>query len=535
MRWIFFYFSVQTACGVGIQRKGALLRMGIQPRMFVDHMSTNDGIVPDRRTFHELAKRGNLVPVYKEIIADIDTPVSALKKLGESRNAYLLESVEGGERLGRYSFVGTSASLIFRSWGKQVEIETSAGKERFWVDDPIDALRDLLKRYQPVEVPGLPRFYGGAVGYFSYDMVRYTEDIPDNNPDDLGLPESTFLFTDTVLIFDHVRGKLQIVHNAHIQGDPDTAYNRALAEIDRVLAALQQEHGLSPLSGLLQAPPRTDKITSNFTKEAFISAVEKAKAYIRAGDIFQVVLSQRFTLPVRGDAFNIYRVLRTVNPSPYLFYLKLDGVAIVGSSPEVMVRAEDAEVMLRPIAGTRPRSDDPAEDLALERDLLADEKEIAEHLMLVDLGRNDLGRVCEPGSVVVDELMMIERYSHVMHIVSNVRGRLAPGRDAFDLLRAAFPAGTLSGAPKVRAMEIIDELEPSRRGPYGGAIGYFGFSGNMDSCITIRTVVVHNGKAHIQAGAGVVADSDPEKEYEETLNKARGLLKAVVIAEEAAE
>ena len=314
-------------------------------------------------------------------------------------------------------------------------------------------------------------------------------------------PNRRFSSPTRSLIFDHVRGKLQIVHNADIQGDPDTAYNRALAEIDRVLAALQQEHGLSPLSGLLQAPPRTDKITSNFTKEAFISAVEKAKAYIRAGDIFQVVLSQRFTLPVRGDAFNIYRVLRTVNPSPYLFYLKLDGVAIVGSSPEVMVRAEDAEVMLRPIAGTCPRSDDPAEDLALERDLLADEKEIAEHLMLVDLGRNDLGRVCEPGSVVVDELMMIERYSHVMHIVSNVRGRLAPGRDAFDLLRAAFPAGTLSGAPKVRAMEIIDELEPSRRGPYGGAIGYFGFSGNMDSCITIRTVVVHNGKAHIQAGA----------------------------------
>lgn len=509
--------------------------MGIQTRIFEDDTATNGGFVPDRRTFHQFAQQGNLVPVYKEVIADFDTPVSALKKLGESPHAYLLESVEGGERLGRYSFVGTSASLIFRSWGHDIEIETNGDVKRFTASDPVDALRDVMARYKPVDVPGLPRFYGGAVGYLSYDMVRYFEHIPDDNPDDLGLPESAFLITDTILIFDHVRGKLQIVHNAHIEGDPDAAYDKAILEIENVLAALQKEHGLSPLSGLLHAPPADNQITSNFTREKFLSSVQQAKDYIQSGDILQVVLSQRFTLPVQGDPFNIYRVLRTINPSPYLFYLKLGGLAIVGSSPEVMVRAEDDEVMLRPIAGTRPRGTDSAEDAALARDLLADTKETAEHLMLLDLGRNDLGRVCEPGSVVVDELMMIERYSHVMHIVSNVRGRLGSGHDAFDLLRASFPAGTLSGAPKVRAMEIIDELETSRRGPYGGAIGYFGFSGNMDSCITIRTIVVHEGKAHIQAGAGVVADSDPESEYEETLSKARGLLKAVVIAEEAAD
>lgn len=490
------------------------------------------GYVPDRATFRSLAAEGNLIPVYKEVIADCDTPVSALKKLGTSRYAYLLESVEGGERLGRYSFVGASASMVFRSYGRSVEIETAAGIHRRDVDDPLAELERLMAQYRPVFVPGLPRFYGGAVGYLGYDMVRHFETLPDQNADGLGLPDSYFLITDTVLIFDHARRKLQILVNAHVDGEPDAAYDEAIATIDRTLALLHEDSGPGPLAVLGDAPQELPQLQSNMTPQEYTQAVEQAKEYIKAGDIFQVVLSQRFSLPVQGDPFNIYRVLRTVNPSPYMFYLKLDELSVVGSSPEVMVRAEEGEAMLRPIAGTRPRGRDDESDRALAAELLADAKERAEHIMLVDLGRNDLGRVCEYGSVAVDELMVIERYSHVMHIVSNVHGRLAPDKNAFDLLRAAFPAGTLSGAPKIRAMQIIDELEKTRRGPYGGAVTYVGFSGNMDSCITIRTVIIHDGLAHVQAGAGIVADSDPEREYEETVNKARGVLGAIVMAEQ---
>lgn len=508
--------------------------MGISTQIAtVDPRRDEKGIVPDRDTFRRLAGSGNLIPVYKEVIADFDTPVSALKKLGESEYAYLLESVEGGSRLGRYSFVGTSARCIFESRGHEVLISSDDEQRRLTVEDPLDALRDLLQSYRTVAVPGLPRFYGGAVGYMSYDMIRYWERIPDKNPDPLNLPESAFIITDTVLIFDHVRRKVQVVHNTQVDGDVDQAYDRAVARIEEVLAKLEGPHGMRPLTALHGRCEPADGVTSNFTKEEFVAAVERAKEYIRAGDVLQVVLAQRFSRSVRSDAFDIYRVLRSINPSPYLFYLKFGPFAVVGSSPEVMVRLEDGEALLRPIAGTRRRGASEAEDLALERELLADEKERAEHLMLVDLGRNDLSRVCEPGSVTVEDLMVVERYSHVMHIVSSVKGRLAADRDAFDLLRAAFPAGTLTGAPKIRAMEIIDELENVRRGPYGGAIGYFGFSGNMDSCITIRTVVICDGTAYVQAGAGVVADSNPESEFDETVNKARGLLTAIAVAEEA--
>lgn len=489
------------------------------------------GCVPDRDSFCKLAQQGNLIPVYKELLADYDTPVSALKKLDQGKYAFLLESVEGGERIGRYSFVGTTASVIFRTYGNTVEIEEDGVCERFEVDDPLTALESLLAKYQPVNVPGLPRFYGGAVGYLGYDMVRYFEKLPDNNPDPMGVPESYFLITDTMLIFDHARRKLQVVVNAHVDGDPDEAYDQAVASIEQTISKLHQDARLEPLETPTAESAQALDVDSNFTKDGFMDAIERAKEYIMAGDIFQVVISQNFSTPITSDPFNLYRVLRTVNPSPYMYYLKLDDFAVVGSSPEMMVRVEDGEVIVRPIAGTRKRGVDADDDKALEQELLADEKELAEHVMLVDLGRNDVGRISEYGSVSVDEMMVVERYSHVMHIVSTVRGRLAADKTAFDAIRAIFPAGTLSGAPKVRAMEIIDELETVRRGPYGGAITYFGFSGNMDTCVTIRTILVHDGRAYVQAGAGIVADSDPEREYEETLNKAKGVLMAIAMAE----
>ena len=404
------------------------------------------------------------------------------------------------------------------------------------VADPLDALRDLLDQYRPAAVPGLPRFYGGAVGYLSYDMARHFEKLPDANPDPLGLPEAYFIFSDTVLIFDHAQRTLKIVANTRVdERDPDQAYDEALSRIEHVLDRLAAHpKAATPvlaLSGKGGDPAQPPQFLSNFERAEFEAAVEACKEYIRAGEILQVVLSQRFSVEIEAAPVDVYRSLRAVNPSPYMYYLQFPDLAVVGSSPEVMVQAEDGVAKLRPIAGTRPRGKSPAEDEALVQELLADAKELAEHAMLVDLGRNDLGRVCEYGSVHVDELMVVERYSHVMHIVSSVAGRLAPGRDPFDLLRATFPAGTVSGAPKVRAMEIIDELEPCRRGPYAGAIGYFGYSGNMDSCITIRTVLIKDGIAHIQAGAGIVADSDPGTEYEETLNKARAMFKAIAMAE----
>lgn len=489
------------------------------------------GYVPDRDTFCRLAARGNLIPVYKELLADSDTPVSALRKLDTGKYAFLLESVEGGDRVGRYSFVGSTASVVFRSWGKRVEIERDGQVEELETDDPLDSLQQLLATYKPVEVPGLPRFYGGAVGYLGYDMVRHCETLPDKNPDPLGLPESCFLITDKVLIFDHASRRLQVVVNAHVNGDPEAAYDEAVAAIDQAIERLQSEVRLEPIAPLHTGDIDTLDVSSNFTQKGFERAVERAKEYIARGDVFQVVLSQCFSTPIQSDAFSLYRMLRTVNPSPYMYYLKLGDTAVVGSSPEMLVRVEEGEIFVRPIAGTRRRGADAAEDEALAKELLADEKERSEHVMLVDLGRSDVGRVSEYGSVQVEELMTIERYSHVMHIVSTVRGRLSQDKTAFDAIRAIFPAGTLSGAPKVRAMEIIDELENVRRGPYGGAIAYFGFSGNMDSCITIRTILVKDGRAYVQAGAGIVLDSNPTLEYEETLRKAEGVLAAIAMAE----
>ncbi|MBE9537413.1 MAG: anthranilate synthase component I [Proteobacteria bacterium] len=482
---------------------------------------------PTLEQFKELSKEGNLIPVYREILADMDTPVSAYRKLGATSYSFLFESVVGGEKWARYSFLGCEPSLIFRSKGKNVEIIEGDKKTAFEAD-PLDALKELMARYRPVKLDGLPRFSGGAVGYLGYDMVRFFEELPDSTNDDLDLPDSLFMLADTIVVFDNVSQKIKVVSNAYTEGaDITETYEKAVARVEEVIRRLK-----TPLPQAEKKTPSMQgkTVSSNFEKEAFKDIVEKAKEYIRDGDIFQVVLSQRFEVENNAEPFELYRAIRSLNPSPYMFLLNLDGISMVGSSPEVLVRVEDEEITLRPIAGTRKRGKTEQEDLALEKDLLADPKECAEHIMLVDLGRNDVGRVSETGSVVPDELMIIERYSHVMHIVSNVRGRLKKGLDAYSVLRACFPAGTVSGAPKVRAMEIIDELEPTKRGPYAGAVGYFSFSGNMDICITIRTILLKDDKAYVQAGAGIVAYSDAESEYTETINKAQGMIRALEIA-----
>jgi anthranilate synthase component 1 len=416
------------------------------------------------------------------------------------------------------------------SRGKTVEIlEAGQPLRREEVADPLGFLKEYLERYTPVEIEGIPRFFGGAVGYLGYDMVRHFERLPTTKPAVIGAFDAYFVITDTLVIFDNVKQKIKVVSNAHLEGDTrlDEAYAVATGKIDAIIGKLKAQ---------LPPPATATKggevaFASNVSRVAFEDAVVRAKEYVKAGDIIQVVLSQRFTGDLTVEPLDIYRVLRTLNPSPYMFFLRLDDTLVVGASPEVMVRKEGERAELRPIAGTRPRGKDAAVDAALERELLSDPKERAEHVMLVDLGRNDLGRVCTTGSVRVTELMVVERYSHVMHIVSNVQGQLEPGRDAFDVVRATFPAGTLSGAPKVRAMEIIDELEPVRREIYGGAVGYFSFSGNMDLAIAIRTLVVRDGKVHLQAGAGIVADSDPATEYQETVNKAMAVVKAIEAAE----
>jgi len=488
---------------------------------------------PSVADFLELAGRGNLVPVYREILADTETPVSAFLKTSRGEHAFLLESVVGGDKWGRYSFLGSEPAAIFTSRGTTVSLaEHGRAPRSFTAADPLDALRDLLAGYRPVALPGLPRFFGGAVGYLSYDAVRFFERLPATLPDDLGLPELYFIVPASLLVFDTVAQSIKVVVNVDLR-DPATdrraAYERAVARIDELVARLA-----APLR-LPDSLPATGEglpVRSNMTGGEFGRIVERAKEYIRAGDVIQVVLAQRLETPLRAAPFNVYRALRTVNPSPYMFYLQLGPQTLVGSSPEVMVRVEDGEITVRPIAGTSPRGTQEMEDRELERALLADPKEIAEHIMLLDLGRNDVGRVAAIGSVEVTERMVIERYSHVMHIVSNVRGRLAEGRDSFDAFRATFPAGTLSGAPKIRAMEIIEELEPVRRGVYGGAVGYFGFGGAMDTCIAIRTMLIKDGTVYVQAGAGIVADSDPEREHAECLNKARGLLQALKRAEQ---
>ncbi|HPL62549.1 MAG TPA: anthranilate synthase component I [Syntrophales bacterium] len=482
---------------------------------------------PDFETFRKLAEKGNLIPVYREIIADTETPVSALMKLDTDRT-FLLESVEGGEKWGRYSFLGTDPRLVFRVRGEYVIIEENGNLSSFRHEgDPLGFLKKILGAYRPVPVPGIPRFYGGAVGYLGYEMIRHFENLPSRAEDDLGTDDAVFVVTDSLAVFDNVRHTIKLVSCVHIDGsDLKTAYESAAQKIESLAERLA-----SPLSS--PAGPNgigSAALTPNMPAESFRSIVDRARQYILQGDAIQVVVSQRFETEKFSSEIDLYRALRYVNPSPYLFYLRLGDLTLIGSSPEVMVRLEEGTAELRPIAGTRRRGATEQEDRRLSNELLDDPKEKAEHVMLVDLGRNDLGRIAETGSVQVTQLMIVEKYSHVMHLVSNIRAQLAAGRDAFDVIRASFPAGTLTGAPKIRAMEIIDELEPVRRGPYGGAVGYFSYTGNMDFCITIRTMLVRNGKIYIQAGAGIVADSNPEAEYSETLSKAEGLAQALRLA-----
>lgn len=489
---------------------------------------------PTREEFSKLAERGNLVPIYRELPADLETPVSVYLKLRSETESFLLESVEGGEQLARYSFIAIDPSRVLKLRDNRVTIYNHHGAENFALieRDPIDAIRDFLAPYHAVSVPGLPRFFGGAVGFFSYDLVRHIERLPATARNELDLPDAIFLLTDTLVAFDHVKHRVLVIANAHIDGDADKAYADALSHIDAIVARLNQ-----PIPTQAIAPARDGhNLESNVTPAQFAERVERAKEHIAAGDIFQVVLSQRFARETEAEAFSVYRSLRRLNPSPYMFFLDFGETQFIGSSPEVLVQLEDGVARLNPIAGTRARGKDEAEDRQLEQELRDDPKERAEHVMLVDLGRNDLGRVCEYGSVQVPQFMTIERYSHVMHIVSNVIGKLRAELDAFDLLRATFPAGTVSGAPKVRAMEIIEELEGSRRGPYAGAVGYFGYpvggKGNMDFCITIRTIIHRGKQAFIQAGAGIVADSDPMREHQECVNKAGALAQAIRMAEE---
>jgi anthranilate synthase component I len=483
---------------------------------------------PSFDVFKAKASQGNLIPVYREIMADLETPVAAFLKLDRGDYSFLLESVEGGEKWGRYCFLGGEPSIVFQSKGSRVEITRNGHSEVQDGVNPLDVLKHLMQAYRPVEVEGLPRFFGGAVGYLTYDMVRFFERLPDQTVDDLDVPDSMFMITDTIVIFDHMLQKIKVVSNALVDGPAEKAYQEALEKIDQLIARLRQ-----PVPPRPQQPPSLEQLTmtSNFSKEAYEAVVERAKAYIRAGDVIQVVPSQRFRAPIAVEPFDIYRALRTVNPSPYMFYLKFGGLRLVGSSPEVNVRLEGSLIELRPLAGTRGRGHDGAADRQIAAELMQDPKERAEHIMLVDLGRNDVGRVAKIGSVKVTELLQVEKYSHVMHLVSHVVGELTEGKDCYDVMRATFPQGTVSGAPKIRAMEIIEELEPTKRGPYAGAVGYFSYSGNMDTCIALRTMTVKGNTAYLQAGGGVVADSVPELEYEETLNKARALMRAIELAQ----
>jgi anthranilate synthase component I len=502
---------------------------------------------PTRSEFRALARTGNLVPLYRELTADLETPVSVYLKLRGRHESFLLESVEGGERLARYSFIGAEPSRVFTVRGDQVLLRDRrfGGVQQIAPGDPLDTLRSELRKYRAVPIAGLPRFFGGAVGFLSYDMVKHFERVRPSTPaSSLPLREkresgganddtdAIFLLTDTLVAFDHVKHRALVIATANIEDNPDVAYDDAVQRIEDIVVLLRRP--------LPEASPHFasngHEFRSNVTPAEFAEQVRRAQEHIAAGDIFQVVLSERFRLETDANPFMIYRALRRLNPSPYMFFLDFGETQFIGSSPEVLVRLENGEAQLNPIAGTRPRGTSALEDDMLEVELRSDPKERAEHVMLVDLGRNDLGRVCEYGTVRVSDFMTVERYSHVMHLVSRVTGHLRPGLDAFDLLKATFPAGTVSGAPKVRAMEIIQDLEAARRGPYAGAVGYFGFptvanSGNMDLCITIRTIVMRGRQAFIQAGAGIVADSVPEQEHLECVNKARAMSEAIRLGE----
>ncbi|HUI05727.1 MAG TPA: anthranilate synthase component I [Verrucomicrobiae bacterium] len=477
----------------------------------------NNMFTPSKPEFLELAKQGNLIPVYREIIADAETPVSAYQKLQKSGGSFLLESVVGGEHIGRYSFVGSHPRKVIRV-------------DRVHGGDPLQLVEREMAQFRPASIPGLPQFTGGAVGFLGYEYIHQVEaSVPEPARDDLHTPVLCFMITDTIVIFDRVSQTIKIVANAHLDSKPEVAYAAACARVDEIIHELQQPLAARALEFRKDVPEAP--VESNITSERHAGMVAKAKEYICAGDIIQVVLAQRFQTRTRSSALDIYRALRSINPSPYMFLLDFGGFQLVGASPEVHVRCEAGKVEIRPIAGTRWRGKTPEEDARLEKDLLADEKERAEHLMLVDLARNDIGRVCDFGSVRVPEFMAIEKYSHVMHIVSGVEGNLQKGRTAYDLMRATFPAGTVSGAPKIRAMQIISELEQVQRGPYAGAVGYFGFTGNVNSCITLRTALVKDGIAYVQAGGGIVADSDPQYEFNETVNKAKAMIKAIALAE----
>jgi anthranilate synthase component 1 len=470
---------------------------------------------PKLEEVRQLKRYGNLVPVCREIQADLETPVSAYLKIARGNYSFLLESVEGGERLARYSFIGTEPSLVLRT-GKENPV------------DPLQLVEKEFSQFRPVPIADLPRFHGGMVGYLSYEVARYFERLPSPDKDPHELPESVLMLADTLLVFDHLTHKIKVVSHAHLDGDVETAYRDAIRKIDGLADRLEQP---IPPEAPKNVPTTKSDVSSNFSQAEFEAVVSQAKEYIYAGDIIQAVLSQRLARTTHASPFAIYRALRSINPSPYMYYLHLGDFYIVGASPELLVRVEDGMVSNHPIAGTRRRGRDVAEDLALEEELKHDEKECAEHIMLVDLGRNDIGRISEPGTVEVSQLMDVERYSHVIHLVSHVQGKLRAGLSQFDALRSCFPAGTVSGAPKIRAMEIIAELEREKRGLYAGAVGYFDFSGNLDTAIAIRTIIIKNNIAYIQAGAGIVADSIPEREHQESLAKAQALLSAIDQAE----
>lgn len=487
---------------------------------------------PSFEKFCELAAGHDLVPVYRRLVSDTLTPVSAYDRLPKSGDSFLFESVVGGERIGRYSFLGAGPYLWLDAYGTRVRRRDARETVEWECADPLAELERLIALHRAPHIPGLPRFCGGAVGYAGYDTVRYVEHLPQAPQDDRQLPDLSFAFYDQMVIFDHLQKTILVVAHADVRsGDLQAAYATAIAKVDALCTALAKPQDHLTLVDIDLSGDPTLPYRSNMTRDMYEGAVERAKEYICAGDIFQVVISQRLEVTTQASPMDIYRALRVVNPSPFMFLLETSTVSLIGSSPEIMVRVEDGEVTIRPLAGTRRRGLTEEQDLALERELLADEKERAEHVMLVDLARNDVGRVAQYGSIELSDVMKVERYSHVMHITSNVTGRLLPGKSSLDALRSGLPAGTVSGAPKVRAMEIIDELEPHRRGPYAGAVGYLDFTGNMDTCIALRTIVLQGTTAYIQAGAGLVADSVPSSEYEETLSKARGLLKAMEVAE----